>query len=147
MYEMLLEHMRTNIPFAGHARVELLTMGPGVATARLEDEPETKNHIGSQHAGALFTLGESASGAAMAGAFAAKILELRPVAATAEIAYEKVARGPIMAHAEVSRPAAELLEELEREGKVRFDVHISMRDPDDEQVASMTVNWYCSPQR
>lgn len=147
MYEMLLEHMRTNIPFAGHARVALLTMGPGVATARLEDEPEVKNHIGSQHAGALFTLGESASGAAMAGAFAAKILELRPVAATAQIKYEKVAHGPITAHAEVSRPASELLEELEREGKVRFDVNVSMLDAEEEQVASLVVNWYVSPQR
>jgi acyl-coenzyme A thioesterase PaaI-like protein len=47
--------------------------------------------LGTPHAGALFTLAETASGAAMAGGFAELILGLRPVAKESRIQYQKVA--------------------------------------------------------
>lgn len=42
--------------------LEYLEMGPGTATVRLPERPELGNHVGAQHAGALFTAAEAASG-------------------------------------------------------------------------------------
>jgi hypothetical protein len=66
----------------------------------------------------MFTLGEAASGAAMAGAIAPVILQMRPVAALAEIAFKKVAKGKLTAHATTSRPGAELMQAIKDEGTV-----------------------------
>ena len=64
---------------------------------RLPDRAELTNHVGSQHAGALFTVAEAASGAAFLGAFADRLAEVTPLARSAEISYEKIAKGPIEA--------------------------------------------------
>ena len=81
LYETIRTQMTSTVPFARHAGVTITEVADGRAFARLPETPESVNHIGSQHAGALFTLGETASGAAMAGAFAQVLLAIRPVAA------------------------------------------------------------------
>ena len=67
MLDSILAHLRTSVPFADHVGIELDTIDPGRAIARLPERLDSTNHIGSVHAGALFTLAEAASGAAMAG--------------------------------------------------------------------------------
>lgn len=146
-YEMIKTHLGQAVPYATHTGVELLEIGDGTATARLEQRHETENHIKGQHAGAMFTLGEAASGAAVAGALAAVILQMRPVAAMAEITYRKFAQGTLTATAQTSRPGAELVAEIEAQGKVAFDVTIDLRDAAGDTVVEMKVNWYVSPLR
>ena len=58
------------VPFAGHVGVQITELEPGACSVRLPDRPDIRNHVGSQHAGALFSAGEAASGAAFVGAFA-----------------------------------------------------------------------------
>lgn len=70
-------------------------MGPGTATIRLPDDPRLSNHVGSQHAGGLFTAAEAASGGAFISVFADRMAEIRPLARSAGIEYEKLAKGPI----------------------------------------------------
>ena len=82
-YDMIKTHLDAAVPFATHVGVKLLEIADGTARAELDQRPETSNHIATQHAGAMFTLGEAASGAAVAGALAPVILQMRPVAATA----------------------------------------------------------------
>ena len=146
-YEMIKAHLGQAVPYATHTGVELLEVGDGVATARLAQRVETENHIKGQHAGAMFTLGETASGAAVAGALAPVILQMRPVAAMAEITYRKFAQGTLTATARTSLAGADLLATLNAEGKVAFDVLIDIRDAEDETVVEMTVNWHVSPTR
>ena len=67
----------------------------------MPEDGKLNNHLGSQHAGAMFTLAETASGAAMAGGFAELIMGLRPVAKEARIQYLKVAQGATHAKARV----------------------------------------------
>ena len=64
------------------------------------------NHVQSQHAGALFTAGEAASGGAFVGGFAERMAEITPLAEKAEIQYRKVARGDITARATLSADSA-----------------------------------------
>lgn len=141
-YDMIKAHLGQAIPFANHVGVTLLDIGDGTASARLEQRTETSNHIQSQHAGAMFTLGEAASGAALAGALAPVILEARPVASGAQISYVKIAKGTLTAHAKTDTAGATLLQTLTDVGKVAFDVVVDIRDADDETVVTMTVGWH-----
>lgn len=141
---MIRESISQTVPFASHTGVELISIEDGVGEALLPAQDVTLNHIGSQHAGALFSLGEAASGAAMAGGFVSILMAVRPVAANATIRYVKVAKGPIRAFAKLSQPAGNLLSELEEAGKVQFAVEVSMRDEAEEEVATMQVDWHVS---
>ena len=146
-YEMLRAQLQKSVPFAGHTGVELLEISAEQATAQLEQRPETENHIASQHAGAMFTLGEAASGAAMAGAFITQILSLRPVAANAQIKYVKVAKGTLTATARVAGDVAALDATLKADGKVQFAVEVDIADAEGDTVAEMSVDWYLSAKR
>ena len=94
-FDMIKAHMAHAIPFANHVGIELIDIGDGTATATatLEQRPETSKPIKTQHAGAMSTLGEAASGGALGGALAPVFLEVRPVAAGAQIRYVKIAMG------------------------------------------------------
>ena len=144
-YDMIRAHLGTAVPFANTVGIELTALGDGTGTATLEQSPETSNHIGSQHAGAMFTLGEAASGAAVAGALAPVILQSRPVAKEARIAYVKIAKGLLTATAKTSRPGADLLAELQSEGKTVFDVTVDICDADGDTVCEMSVAWHVRP--
>lgn len=143
-YDMIKAQMGSAVPFASHAGVTLTNVADGTGTAELEQTGTSVNHIGSQHAGALFTLGEAASGAAMAGAFLPVLMSVRPVAANANIMYKRIAKGTITADAKTSKSGAELLQSLEKDGKVLFNVLVTLKDTSDTIVAEMTVAWHVS---
>lgn len=141
-YDMIRTHLSTAVPFANTVGVNLTALGDGTGSATLEQTNATSNHIGTQHAGAMFTLGEAASGAAVAGALAPVILQSRPVAKNARIAYTKIAKGVLTATAATSRPGAALLDELQRDGKVVFDVSVGITDAQGDTVCEMSVAWH-----
>lgn len=141
-YDMIRTHLGTAVPFANTVGVTLTALGDGTGEATLEQRAETSNHIGSQHAGAMFTLGEAASGAAVAGAWAPVILQCRPVAKDARIKYVKIAKGTLTATGTTSRPGAEILAELQTEGKVVFDVAVIIADAPGDTVCEMSVAWH-----
>lgn len=147
MRDMILAHLSQAVPFAAHVGVELVEMGDGEAKARLAERPEGLNHIATHHAGALFTLAEAASGAAMAGAFAPVLMGVRPVAAAAKIDYRRPAKGLITANAKTGQDGAALLSDLEANGKVRFGVHVTLQDEAGQEVAVMDVDWHVSKPR
>tara|TARA_R110002049_G_scaffold23545_6_gene83479 strand:+ start:4957 stop:5406 length:450 start_codon:yes stop_codon:yes gene_type:complete len=146
-YDMIKSHLDTAVPFATHVGVKLLEVGDGTARAELAQRPETSNHIDTQHAGAMFTLGEAASGAAMAGAMAPVIMNMRPVAAMGQIAFKRIAKGTLTASARTSQPGADLLTALHDNGKVAFDVMVDIQDAAGETVVEMTMNWHVSAAR
>jgi len=130
------------VPFAGHLGLEIAEVAEGEATVVLPERPELNNHVGSQHAGALFTAAETASGAAFVGAFAERMGDVTPLARSAEINYEKIAKGPITARATLGMPKAEALATLDAEGKVEFPCEVVLADADGTQVAAATVRWH-----
>lgn len=147
IHDLIRKQLSSSVPFAKHVGVELDTIEKGRAVAHLPFRPENLNHIGTQHAGALFALGEAASGAAMAGAFAPILLEIRPVAAEAAIRYLAVAKGPVRAEASVSDDAEALLRSVKTDGKTVFRVLVDMTGEDQTRVAEMTVDWHVSMKR
>ena len=130
------------IPFNGHLGLEVIAVSEGSGSVRLPDDPNLLNHVGSQHAGALFTAGEAASGAAFVGAFLERMGEVTPLAKSASIDYRKIAKGPIVATGTLSEEHAVLIDRLDADGRVEFTIDVSLRDTDDLEVATMTVDWH-----
>jgi acyl-coenzyme A thioesterase PaaI-like protein len=141
-FDLIAKGMTQAVPFAGHLNVEITEISEGEATVLLPDLPELKNHVGSQHAGALFTAAETASGAAFVGAFAERMGDVTPLARSAEIAYEKIANGEITAKATLGVDAAAALATLDAEGKVEFPCEVELSDGEGQRVASATVHWH-----
>ena len=142
IFDMIKDHMAKNLPYSAETGVEVVDVRADGAQARLTKTDKIGNHIGTIHAGAIFTLGETASGAATSGLLSEKIMEVRPVAADASIQYLKTAKTDLVARSKASIPAAEALAALEADGKVTFDVQVSIKDADDVEVATMTVGWH-----
>src|SRR3712207_9201399 len=97
----------TLVPYTTLFR-SVVEVAPGRGVVRLPDRDELRNHVGSQHAGALFSAGEAASGAAFVGAFAERLGELTPLAQSASIEYLKLAKGPITATGKLEADVAEI---------------------------------------
>ncbi len=141
-FDAIAEGMAQAVPFADYLGLEFISISEGAAVVRLPEWSELTNHVGSQHAGALFTAAEAASGAAFVGAFAERLGEVTPLARRAEISYEKIAKGPIDASAKLGIPASEALSALDGEGKVLFPCEIALHDGEGVLVASATVDWH-----
>jgi len=141
-FDAIAQGLTQAVPFPAHLGVEIVSVGPGEAVARLPERAELTNHVGSQHAGALFTVAETASGAAFVGAFVERLGEVTPLARSAEISYTKIAKGPIEAKARLGVPAADALATLDADGKVVFPCEIELTDAAGNQVATATVHWH-----
>jgi acyl-coenzyme A thioesterase PaaI-like protein len=141
-YEAVRAGYQQAIPFNAHLGLEVSEVSANSGAVLLPDDERLRNHVGSQHAGALFTAGEAASGAAFVGAFAERMGDITPLAESAEIAYRKIARGPITATGTFASDVDELFAELDEEGRVRFPVEVALTNADGDVVAEMTVQWY-----
>lgn len=140
-YAALAGGMQQAIPFNTHLGLEVVEIGPGLGVVRLPENPSLLNHVGSQHAGGLFSAGEAASGGAFAGAFAERLGEITPLAQSATIEYRKIARGPITATGRLDDAEARVAE-LEADGITRFPVGVQLTDAEGTVVAEMTVQWH-----
>src|SRR3954465_7727164 len=129
-YDAIAQGMTQAVPFAGHLGLEITKVAPGEAVVVLPEAQELSNHVGSQHAGALFTAAETASGAAFVGAFVERMGDLTPLARSAEISYEKIAEDPITAKAKLGISAAQAHETLDADGKVEFPCDVELTNGD-----------------
>jgi acyl-coenzyme A thioesterase PaaI-like protein len=141
-YEAIRAGLEAAIPYNVHLGLQVAEVAPGRGVVRLPDRPEIRNHVGSQHAGALFSAGEAASGAAFVGGFAERLGDVTPLAEGADIVYRKLAQGTITATARLDTPADELLAKLDDEGVVRFAVGVELANATGDLVAEMTVRWH-----
>src|SRR3954453_6567135 len=110
------------IPLNRHVGLVVSEVAEGRGVVTLPEGEHLHNHVGSQHAGALFSAGEAASGAAFVGAFAEHLGAITPLARTAEISYLKLAKGPITATGSLQGSKDDLLSALDADGKVEFPV-------------------------
>jgi acyl-coenzyme A thioesterase PaaI-like protein len=130
------------IPFNRHLGLVVDEVAPGRGVVTLPDGEHLHNHVGSQHAGGLFSAGEAASGGAFLGAFAEHLGGLTPLAKSASIEYRKIARGPITATGVLDADVDGLLAKIESDGRVEFPVEVEMTDGEGNVVATMTVHWH-----
>ena len=141
-YDAIRGGLEQAIPFNRHIGLEVAEVAPSRGVVRLPDRDELRNHVGSQHAGALFGAGEAASGAAFVGGFVERLGEITPLAQDAHIAYRRIAEGVITATGTLSSDRDELLQTLDADGKVSFEVDVELTDAAGEVVATMQVRWH-----
>lgn len=139
--------MPTMVPMVGTLNLEFLELEPNRCVMRLPDQKGYHNHIAGPHAGAMFTLGESASGALVLGNFAGILSEATPLAVDATIRYKRVAMGALIADASMSRPAEDVLAELQSGSRPEFEVPIEFRTEDGTVTGEMVVRWTLRPNR
>ncbi|MDT0303968.1 DUF4442 domain-containing protein [Streptomonospora wellingtoniae] len=135
------------VPFARTLGVEFLEVDYDRIAMRLPDTEIHHNHVGGPHAGAMFTLGESASGAIITGAFGHLLDRAVPLAVKAEIHYRKLAMGDVIAEARLNRPREEIEAELESGGRPEFAVEVGLGTADGTATGAMTVTWTLKPIR
>jgi acyl-coenzyme A thioesterase PaaI-like protein len=141
-YEAIAAGLNQAIPFNRHLDLEVVEVGPGRGVVKLPDSAQLHNHVGSQHAGALFSAGEAASGGAFLGSFAEHLGSLTPLAKSASIDYRKIARGPVTATGKLDADVDALLASIDSDGRVEFPIEVEMTDGDGNVVATMTVHWH-----
>lgn len=117
------------------------------AVAHLPDAPDLHNHVGGPHAAMIFGLGETASGAVGLAAFGAVMERATPLVVRSEIAYLRLAKGPLTAVAQLDRDAAEVLAELDAGTRPEFTVSVVITDGDGRETSRMTVVWTLRPNR
>jgi acyl-coenzyme A thioesterase PaaI-like protein len=135
--------MSQAVPFVrtlGISFVDVAADGTAVI-AELADREDLHNHVGGPHAGVLFSLGETASGAVVLSAFAAALADTVPLAVGARIAYRKLALGGVRATATLARPVQEVLDELDAGVRPEFDVVVEIANAAGLVTAEMTVTW------
>jgi uncharacterized protein (TIGR00369 family) len=147
VYERIKQQMMDTLPFVRLLGIQIDEIGHGTSKVSMPFDPKLNNHLGTQHAGALFTLAETASGAAMAGGFADLILGLRPVAKESRIQYQKVAKGATRAEGRVPGDMVALKAALAADGKVFFPVEVDVFDAEGTLAAQVQVDWYLSQKR
>ncbi len=141
-FEAVRAGLEQAIPFNKYLGLEVVGVADGNGSVRLPEDPNLLNHVGSQHAGALFSAAEAASGAAFVGAFLERMGEITPLAKAASIQYRKIAKGPIVATGTLGESKDALLARLDSDGRVEFTIDVSLRDGDDVEVATVTVDWH-----
>lgn len=133
------------VPFARHAGVQVVHVGADSGVARLEAAAHVLNHVGSQHAAALFLVGETAAGAALVGALLEHLTHLRFVVREADIDYLAPARTRVTAVGRLLGTTAEIRSACETTGRAHVSTAVELRDEADVPVARMTVAYHVTP--
>lgn len=118
-----------------------------VAICRLPDRPEHRNHVGGPHAGALFTLAESASGAVTLAAFGDQLSRATPLPTTSTIRFLKIAKGEVTAEARLLATRDEVVARLDTGERPEFEVAVEIRNAEGVVVSEQTVTWTLRPNR
>jgi acyl-coenzyme A thioesterase PaaI-like protein len=137
--------MSATVPMVRTLNMEFTETTPERAVVRLPDQADYHNHVAGPHAGAMFTLAETASGAIVLSAFGDQLSRAVPLAVRADIEYKKLAMGPVVATAELGRPAAEVVAELDEGKRPEFPVKVAITREDGAVTGEMTIVWTLRP--
>ncbi|GAA5190001.1 DUF4442 domain-containing protein [Rugosimonospora acidiphila] len=135
------------VPFARTIGVEFIAASDDgrCVTARMSDHPRLHNHVGGPHAGAMFSLAETASGAVVMATFGDQLGRAVPLAVRADIEYRKLAMGAVEATARLDRPRDEVLAELDAGQRPEFTVTVDLTRGDGAVAAQLRIVWTLRP--
>ncbi|MEU0842424.1 DUF4442 domain-containing protein [Streptomyces sp. NPDC005962] len=138
--------LAATVPMVRTLNLEFVETSAERAVVRLPDQSDFHNHVGGPHAGAMFTLAESASGAVVLAAFGDQLGRAVPLAVRAEIDYKKLAKGPVTATARLGRPVADVVAGLDAGERPEFPVRIEITREDGAVTGEMSITWTLRPQ-
>jgi acyl-coenzyme A thioesterase PaaI-like protein len=131
----------------GTLHIEFLELEPQRVVLRLPDQPEYRNHIGGPHAGAMFTLAETATGAIVLGNFGRHLDRATPLAVDASIRYRKVAMGALYAEALMHDSPQSILARLDAGERPEFRIEVTLAMEDWIVTGEASFVWTLKPTR
>lgn len=140
----------TLIPMVATLGIEVVELDLERSLLRMPDVPTYRNHVAGPHAGAMFTLAESASGVLVLVNFGDLLEDVTPFPVEATIRFLKVALGPVTATATLGPGAESAVETLRAGTRPEFpvEVELSTGEGGDRIVTgAMTVLWTLRPNR
>lgn len=143
-YELLRSVADTLVPFGAHIGMSITEISPDRAVVEIPNAPHVVNHMGTVHAGALFTAADIAGAAAVAGAAATGLHLIDSlVVRGATASYRKPATGHIRAIATVDE--RELRAILGAACNQRFELtgKVTVLNDEDTTVAKFTFDYVC----
>lgn len=103
------------------------------------------NHVGTVHAGVLFSLAEAASGNWIINALDSRDDDPMAVLRSSSVKYRKPATGELRAFAEVDeRSVKNFPKTLKERGRVLLDVSVRVLDANDQMVFTGSYTWFVS---
>ncbi len=139
--------MPTLVPMVATLRLEFLEVSAQRAVLRLPDQPEYHNHLGGPHAGAMFTLAESATGALVLGNFGRHLHVATPLAVEGRIRYRRVAMGPVYAEALLVEDGTSIMERLSAGERPEFLIDVTLSSEDWAVTGQAEFLWTLRPVR
>ncbi|AFU01288.1 YiiD C-terminal domain-containing protein [Nocardia brasiliensis] len=143
-YDYLRAVSQDMVPFGRHVGTVITEIGPERAVVEIPAVDTVRNHMGTVHAGALFTAADIGGAAAFVGAAAARLSTVeRLVLRAGTASYRKPALGRIRAIATVDQ--RELAEVLNAAVSNRFELSgkAVLVDDSDVVVAKFTFDYVC----
>ena len=109
----------------------------------LPNEPEIQNHLQSIHAGAQFTLAETASGELLQTLFPELAENVIPVLRDAQIKFKYPAQKTITAHPSIpEEKSIEFKNQLLQKGRALIEVNVVVKDVEGVVTCSGVFNWF-----
>ncbi|MGW5112929.1 YiiD C-terminal domain-containing protein [Nocardia sp. NPDC004123] len=143
-YEYLRAISQQMVPFGRHVGTLVSEISPDHAVVEIPEVDEVCNHMGTVHAGALFTAADIAGAAAFVGAAAQRLHTVeRLVLRGGTVSYRKPAQGRIRAIATVDQ--RELADILAATASGRFELSgkVTLLDGNGVMVAKFTFDYVC----
>ena len=127
-----------DIPYAHHTQI---TQHNGAPSLTLH--PNLTNHIGTFHAGALFTLAETASGLYLESLSESNSDALLPLLRTSSVKYKHPAQGTVHAQASVDPDDfSSFKQQLHKRGRASITVDVTILDEAEKICMIGTFGWY-----
>jgi acyl-coenzyme A thioesterase PaaI-like protein len=128
------------VPFIRTVGIDIDHIERGRAMATLGERKAVQNHLGTAHAGAVYTLGESASGGVVMSLFADLFPAVFIALKSSSVRHLKALPGPVKAVAVLDGEADSVRATYDATGKVDFDVRVSLKVGDTE-TAVVVYTW------
>lgn len=101
------------------------------------------NHLGTMHAGAQFTLAETASGYHLMQLFPELVNKVIPVLRNADIKFKRPVNSALQSQPSVSEEALlAFRDQFERKGRGGITVKVNLVDENDKPVAEGSYHWF-----
>jgi acyl-coenzyme A thioesterase PaaI-like protein len=141
----LVAQMPKAVPMVGTLNIEFLELAPQRVVLRLPDQPAYHNHIGGPHAGAMFTLAETATGAIVLGNFGSQLHRATPLAVESTIRYRKIAMGPLYAEALMDETPESIMARLDAGERPEWRIEVSLATEDWTVTGQASFLWTLKP--
>ena len=144
-FHTLADGLTAAVPLVRTFGMQYDEITPQRAVVRLPDRADLHNHVGGPHAGVMFALGETASGALVLANFMDLMDRVTPLAAAADIRYVAVAKGDVTATAVIEVDRDTVVAELDEGKTPKFVVTVTISDESGETTGEMNVRWALRP--